>query len=140
MSDSDTPTGRDENGRFVVGHVSTGGRKRMRQDVRDMLEAATPKAAQRLIEALDATRAIVVPGPRGEGASVKYVEDIDMRTKVAEMILNRIHGRAPQSVVIEDITERGPLTSLDSLTPEELAALQTLKAARLRLEAKKDDK
>jgi hypothetical protein len=50
------------------------------QEVKDMLHAATPKAAQTLIAAMDATDAEGLP-------------DWPMRTKAADAILNKTVGK-----------------------------------------------
>jgi hypothetical protein len=85
--------GRDPStGRFVAGNGG-GGRKPLDPKVREMLEAATPDAAKRLIEALDAT---VVEHYLGQEVGT-YV---DHRTRImaAEAILNRLHGKPAQAV------------------------------------------
>jgi hypothetical protein len=72
----------------------------MDPEVRAMLLAATPKAAQVLVDALEAERAIVIGG--GDGASVHMVPDIDMRLKAANAIFDRVHGKPTSLVAGED--------------------------------------
>lgn len=96
MSDSEK---RDENGngrdpatgRFQPGN-SGGGRRAIPPEVREILAAATPDAARRLIEALDAT----------DGTS----PDHEIRIKAANAILDRMYGRPAQAITGE---EGGPL-------------------------------
>jgi hypothetical protein len=86
------PIEREEtSGRFAKGNKS-GGRKPMPPEMKELLAAATPKAAQRLIEALDAI-------DLGE-------PDHEMRVKAANAILDRIYGKPAQAVVGDD---GGPL-------------------------------
>jgi len=73
----------------------------MRQDVRDMLEAATPKAAQRLIEALDATKTITVWVGKDQ-QETEQVDDYDLRIKAANAVLDRIHGKPAQAITNDD--------------------------------------
>lgn len=97
--------GRDPgNGRFTSGNTG-GGRKPMDPAVKEMLLAATPQAAQRLIDALDAERAVVVPGGKDAG-TVEKVPDFDMRIKAANSILDRVYGKPTVAITGED---GGPL-------------------------------
>jgi hypothetical protein len=73
----------------------------MDPEVKAMLLAASPKAAERLIEALDAERAVVVPGGR-DAAHVEMVPDFDMRIKAANAVLDRVFGKATQPITGED--------------------------------------
>lgn len=99
--DTKEPHGRD--GRFQKGvSGNPGGRARMREDVKEMLACATPKAAQRLVEALDAQRAVVVSDGAERGSRVEFVTDHDMRTKAAEMILSRLYGKPAQAITDGD--------------------------------------
>jgi hypothetical protein len=123
VSDSEK---RDENGggrdpstgRFVAGNGG-GGRKAISHEVRAMLEAKTPDAAQRLIDALDADRPVVVGN--GPHATVEMVPDHDTRMKAAEAILNRLYGKPTVAVTGED---GGPLRiGADATTLEMLRKL-----------------
>lgn len=72
----------------------------MSPEVREMLAAATPKAAQKLIDCLEAKRAIVVGN--GNGAYVEDVPDVDLQFRAANAILDRVHGKPAQTVTGED--------------------------------------
>ena len=63
-----------------------------------MLEAATPHAAKRLIEALDAERYVGLDG--------HAVPDWKARTLAAETLLSRLYGKPAQAITSED---GGPL-------------------------------
>lgn len=65
--------------------------------VREMLEAATPKAVQRLVEALDATMVV-----HHQGVEVGHYVDHDKRLRAVEAILNRLYGKPTQTVTGED--------------------------------------
>lgn len=93
--------GRTPEGRFAKGNPGGTGRKRMPEDLREMLAAACPAAAKRLIEALDAERAIVVPGGHGQGF-VEHVPDWDLRVKASGVILDRVYGKPAQTITGED--------------------------------------
>ena len=62
-----------------------------------MLAAATPHAAKRLIEALDATLVVHYQG-------VEVGTYVDQRTRImaAEALLNRLYGKPPQEITGED--------------------------------------
>jgi hypothetical protein len=75
----------------------------MDPEVREMLRAATPKAAQRLVEALDAERPIVVGN--GAHAAVELHPDCDMRVRAANAILDRLYGKPTQAISGEDKDE-----------------------------------
>jgi len=62
-----------------------------------MLEAATPHAAKRLIEALDATRIEFY-----RGLEVGEYVDHSMRITAAQAILDRLYGKAPQAITGDD--------------------------------------
>jgi hypothetical protein len=120
MSDTKQPTDRDAKGKYVAGHAPTGGgRRKLREDVRDMLEAATPKAAQRVIEALDAERPVVVGN--GPHAHVELHPDHDVRLKAYHAIFDRLHGKPAQEVTGAD---GGPL--FGAVAKETLEAIQEL--------------
>ena len=72
--------GRDNKGRFVAGNKG-GGRPALSQEVREMLKAATPKAAALL---------------------VKMMEDEDapaaIRMDAAKTVLDRVYGKATQPI------------------------------------------
>lgn len=71
---------RDNNGRFGAGN-KTGGRKRIPDDVKDMLMAATKDAAQLLIDTI-----------RNEAAPIK------IRTDCANAVMDRVYGKAAQPI------------------------------------------
>ncbi len=85
----DTDSERDAGGKFTKGNKGGPGRARLPEAVRDMMVAATPKAAQALIAALDADS--------GEGTP-----DHEVRMKAANYIMDRIYGKAAQAVVGDD--------------------------------------
>ncbi len=62
-----------------------------------MLEAATPKAAKRLVEALDAEKVV-----HWQGVECGTYIDHGMRITAAEAILNRLFGKPRQEVTGED--------------------------------------
>lgn len=66
--------------------------------VQEMLQAATPKAAQALIAALDAERAVVLSDGVDLGQRIEFVPDHDMRIKAANAIFDRVHGKPAQAV------------------------------------------
>jgi hypothetical protein len=68
----------------------------MPTEVREMLEAASPTAAKRLIQALDAERAIIVG--HGDSSSVEMVPDFDLRLKAATALLDRLYGKPAQAI------------------------------------------
>ncbi len=86
----DTDSERDAGGKFAKGNKGGPGRARLPEAVRDMMVAATPKAAQALIAALDAST-----GEAGE-------PDHEVRMKAANYIMDRIYGKPTQAVVGED--------------------------------------
>lgn len=92
---------------------------RLREDVRQMLVEATPKAARRVIEALDAERAVVVGN--GPSARVEMIPDHDVRIKAYDAIMNRIHGKPSQEITGND---GGPL--IGSLVPDMMENLKKL--------------
>lgn len=65
-----------------------------------MLQEGTPKAAQRLIEALDAERPVVVGN--GPHATMEMVPDHDVRLKASEVLFSRLYGKPRQEVTGED--------------------------------------
>jgi hypothetical protein len=98
VGDSTKPTdGRTADGRFAKGNKESHGGKRIPEHIREMLECATPKAAKRLIEALDAETVVHY---RGEEVGT-YV-DHGTRVTAAETILNRLYGKPKQEITGED--------------------------------------
>lgn len=67
-----------------------------------MLEAATPKAAKTLIDALDAEYAVVVGGGRDAADHIEMVADYDLRVKAANAILDRMYGKPAQEITGPD--------------------------------------
>ncbi len=106
MADTKDPSNRTSDGRFGPGNKMGTGRLAIPQHVREMLEAATPKAVQRLVEALDADKTV-------EGVTVP---DHDMRTKAAEKLLDRRWGKPAQAITNED---GSPIRIGIMLLPEE---------------------
>jgi len=78
----------------------------MPPEIREMLEAASPDAVKRLVEALDATKPVVVFQGKDAGSTVEHVDDFDLRVKAAEIILNRLYGKPAQAITGDD---GGPL-------------------------------
>lgn len=72
--------GRDSRGRFIQGNKG-GGRAPIAQDVRQMLKAATPKAAKLLIDTID-----------NEDAKM------ELRMDAAKTILDRVYGKPTQPI------------------------------------------
>ena len=68
--------------------------------VKEMLRGLTPKAAQRLGEALDAERTIVVGS--GDGATTITTPDHDVRMRAANAIFDRLHGKPAQTIAGEE--------------------------------------
>lgn len=69
----------------------------MPDEIREMLAAASPHAAKRLIEALDAEKVV-----HYLGQEVGSYIDHDMRTKAALALMERLYGKTPQAIVTED--------------------------------------
>jgi len=65
-----------------------------------MFLAATPAAAKKVVDCLEATRSIVVGN--GAHATVEEVPDRDLQFRAANCIIERIYGKAPQVVTGED--------------------------------------
>lgn len=79
-------------GRFAPGN-KTGGRWKLPPESREILEAATPQAARRWVEALDATKIVMVsPG------EFQSVPDHKIRTETAKMIFERLIGKPAQAI------------------------------------------
>jgi len=83
-------------GRFGPGNPG-GGRRKMPIEIREMLEAATPLATQRLIEALDATKVV-----HYQGVECGVYVDHEMRKQAALAIYERLYGKTPQAIAFED--------------------------------------
>jgi hypothetical protein len=99
------------------------GRPRMDPEVRRMLEAKTRDAVQKLIDCLEAERAVV--RGFGESAEVEMVPDYDLQLKAANAILDRAYGKPSQVVTGED---GGPI-AVDTSSAL-LEALQRMAAAK----------
>ncbi len=74
----------------------------MPPEIREMLEAASPTAVKRLVEALDATKPVVVSAGKDCGSQIEHVDDFDMRVKAAEIILSRLYGKPAQAITGDD--------------------------------------
>ena len=85
---------RDSKGRFVAGNKA-GGRKAIPQEVREMLQAATPAAVQLLVDTIDDKEA-----------------RLDLRVRCAELVLDRVYGKATQP--IEGDLSGGVIITLDT--------------------------
>lgn len=90
-------------GRFALGNKQ-GGRPRMDPEVRTMLEGKTKDAVEKLIQCLEAERAIVVGN--GKDAHTEMVPDYDLQLKAANAILDRAYGKP--AVALTD-GDGGPL-------------------------------
>lgn len=90
------PTRDARTGQFAPGNPG-GGRRKMPEEVRAILAAATPEAARRLVAALDATKVV-----HYLGEEVGEYTDHEMRTKAALAIFERLYGKTPQAIVTED--------------------------------------
>jgi hypothetical protein len=77
-----------------------GGRPRVPEEVKDMLRAATPKAAKVLVDALDATEGDVIDTDTGERHAGP--PDWKLRLQAANAILDRTAGKATQPIRGED--------------------------------------
>ena len=112
---------RDANGRFLVGNPG-GGRPRR-------LDELTVPIGEMREEHLERLRVIAREGEHRDSiAAIK-------------LMWSYRYGNPPQAFTVEDVTDRlNSVVDLDQLTADELAALQTLKAAKRRLEtARKDE-
>src|SRR5258706_1133274 len=74
-----------------------GGRARMPAEVKEMLQCATPRAVQRLVEALDAEFVV-----HYKGEEVGSYVDHSRRLEAVQILLDRLFGRPIQSVAGED--------------------------------------
>ena len=101
-----------------------GGRpKAIREALREFRDTDDLRALRERLRAL----ALDESNPKVAIAAIKEYHD-------------RAYGRAAQSITVEDVTDRlTAVVNLDQLTETELAALQTLKNAKLRLEAAKKE-
>jgi hypothetical protein len=70
----------------------------MPPEVREMLEAASPHAAERLIQALDAEKYV--------GLDARAVPDWKARAVAAEALFDRLYGKPAQAITGDD---GGPL-------------------------------
>lgn len=105
---------RDPKGRLLPGHsLNPGGRFRIDPVVKEMLIAATPKAAKRLIEALDAK--VVV---HYQGEEVGHYVDHAARMQAALAILDRLHGKPVQATELEAENLRGARMAVVILPPQ----------------------
>jgi hypothetical protein len=86
---SGTIVPRDSKGRFGAGNPG-GGRRKMPDEIREILEAATPEAAQAIVAGLRATK--------GDGQSPDWKE----RREYACALFERLYGRPAQAVQLED--------------------------------------
>lgn len=77
-------TDRDGRGRFRKGN-KLGGRKRLPEDVKALFQAAAPEAVRLLIETM-------------ENPEVKP----ELRVRCAETILERVYGKNPQPIAVEN--------------------------------------
>ncbi len=59
-----------------------------------------------LVDAIDATRAVVIPGGRDCPGGIEYVPDWDVRLKAIETLYSRQWGKPAQALTSED---GGPL-------------------------------
>jgi len=112
---------------------SYGSRPRITKEVRETLEAATLQAACKLINMLNATYGLVVPD--GHGAShIEMLPDNDLQFRAANAIFDRLYGKAPQAIEIDNV-ETPARAAFDPaiLTDEEFKALEILKAAQKRI-------
>lgn len=83
------PQNRAKAGRFKAGTSGNpGGRPKLAPDVKDALKAATPRAAERLVELMESP-------------------DENVALKAAATVLDRVHGKPTQPVSGDD--EKGPL-------------------------------
>lgn len=82
------------------GPINKSERGKALDEVRTLLGTSTPKACERLIEALDADRGIVVG--EGDTATIEMVPDWNMRVKAAAIILDRVAGKPVQEIATEE--------------------------------------
>jgi hypothetical protein len=95
-------------------------------------EAADVDAARRTVEALSATKTIVVPGARGDAAKTIDAPDWHTRLAAVEVINNRVAGRPRQAIDLNDGAATKPI-DMSQLTDEELKAYEILMRAKARL-------
>lgn len=97
---SDKMEGRDAStGRFTAGNKG-GGRPRIDPAVRDLIRDATPRAFQKLIDQLEATRTIVVG--HGDSAHEVEVADNDIQHRAAALLAAYGVGKPTEKVSLED--------------------------------------
>lgn len=101
---------------------------RVPEDIREMWRLATPRGTQRLIEALDANRPIVVSGGKDAPAEIVHEPDWPVRLKAVEILYQRQYG-APTQPITGD--EGGPFkvegVDLTTLSDVQFAALVALR-------------
>ena len=84
---------RTEDGRFAKGtRGGPGGSRKPSDDVLELLYTATPKACQRVIQALDAMKTIAI------GMNPFEVEDWDTRLKAVNILWDRRYGKPVQTI------------------------------------------
>lgn len=94
---------RGEGGRFLKGTKGgPGGPRKVSDAVLELLWDATPKAAQRIIEALDAMKTVVIPGGKGEPADHMEVDDWDTRLKAVNILWDRRYGKPVQTIASDE--------------------------------------
>lgn len=99
--DTNEPGNRDAKGRFGSGNSGNpSGRPRVPAEVKEILLAATPRAAAKLVACLEAKKSIVVGN--GPTAYVDEVDDVDLQFKAANAILDRTIGKPTQPISGED--------------------------------------
>ena len=110
---------RDASGKFVKGiSGNPNGRTKVPDNVRDMLKAACPEAAQKLID------------------TMRNSKDDRVAVDCAKVILDRSYGKAPQSIDIGNKDDKAfdVKINVDKLTVEELDNLELLITRALEVE------
>ena len=97
---------RDNKGRFVAGNTG-GGRPRMPDEVKNMLKAATPRAAQLLIDVIDDEN-----------------QPMNLRIDCANKVIERIFGKPNQPIDGEIVTLS---TTIDISLDEKLQLIESIR-------------
>jgi hypothetical protein len=121
MSDTKDAQKRTVGKPFVSGdpRANPGGRPRVSETNRSMLQGLTPKVIQRWSEGLDAERPVVVGN--GPHAQLQMVPDYTERRQSGKQIWEALYGKPSQEITG---AEGGPLYG--ALVPDMLEAMKKL--------------
>jgi hypothetical protein len=88
-------------GQFAPGNKG-GGRRRMPSEVLKIITDATPLAFKKLVDQLEATKTVVVPGNRDEASYTEEVPDGDLQHKAAVVLAAYGVGKPSEKLQLED--------------------------------------